>query len=149
MYGPEQEPVLVLLVGASGPLWLASTPSVPQLLPALWGHELLQRDHPASQSRSPSELSASRDCHHVNGMNYIRVTQNDICKELTGHKAIPSRELVSVTPFPGRRRRQQKSVCVALATQSNGYRHGQGPLEASLLNVVPAISVRGQSQWRD
>ena len=53
---------------------------------------------PGSQSLSSSELSSSRDCHHVHGKNYISVTQSDAGKELAEVKAIPSREPVSASP---------------------------------------------------
>lgn len=117
----------------------------------LWGHELLQLGHPGSQSLSPSELSTSWGWHSATGINYISVTQNDPCPKveqaMSSERTKPPVHRASVwTPFPGRKSRWQKSVQMVHARQSNGYRHEWGPLEASLLNMVPAISVLGEGQ---
>lgn len=70
-----------------------------------WGHELLQLGHPSTWSLSPSALPTGGDGHHVNGINYIDITQNNTYDELGEYKAIAHRELISVTPFLGRKKK--------------------------------------------
>lgn len=75
--------------------------------------------------------------------NYISVTQSDMGKELAEGKAVPSGEPASASPFPGRKRRRRKCARGLLRRRLMAT---DMPLGASLLSVVPAISVLGQGQ---